>query len=44
MEKRKGWTGYLPIYIVRCKKHGLYRDYPHGFDGYFSCPRCREVL
>jgi len=44
MEKRKGWTGYLPIYIVRCKKHGLYRDYPHGFDGYFSCPKCREVL
>ena len=42
MEKREGWKGHLPIYAVKCKKHGLFQDYPHGFTKYFSCPKCRE--
>jgi hypothetical protein len=41
-EKRKGWRDYLPIYIVKCNKHGLFEDYPHGYNGYFICPKCRE--
>lgn len=40
--KRPGWRKPLPIYIVKCKRHGLYLDYPHGFRGYFVCPRCWE--
>jgi len=39
-EKRPGWRDYLPIYVVKCKKHGLYFDYPHGFRQYFLCPEC----
>jgi hypothetical protein len=37
---RPGWKGALPHYVVVCHKHGLYVDYPHGFDGYFLCPKC----
>ena len=40
-EKRPGWKGYLPIYVVKCPKHGLYTDYPHGYTGYFTCPKCK---
>jgi len=39
-EKRKGWTDYLPIYLVKCNKHGLFEDYPHGYKEYFVCPLC----
>ncbi len=43
-EKRPGWRDYLPIYLVKCKKHGNYLDYPHGYKEYFSCPKCREEI
>jgi len=39
-KKKEGWKDYLPIYIVKCKRHGLFLDYPHGFRGYFICPKC----
>jgi len=39
-EKRRGWTNALPIYLVKCKRHDLFFDYPHGRDGYFTCPAC----
>lgn len=41
-EKRRGWKASLPIYLVRCKKHGLYTDYPHGYSQYFLCPKCLD--
>jgi hypothetical protein len=42
-EKRLGWSDYLPIYLVRCKRHNIYfEDYPHGYEGYFLCPKCME--
>lgn len=44
-EQRPGWTGKLPMYLVKCKKHKyLYIDYPHGFPGgqFFSCPKCLD--
>lgn len=37
---RPGWKGSLPFYAVKCPKHGVFEDYPHGFDDYFSCPEC----
>jgi hypothetical protein len=39
-EKREGWHGYLPVYGVKCKLHGFFMDYPHGWTGYFWCPVC----
>lgn len=39
-EKREGWSDYLPIYVVKCKEHGLFTDYPHGYRQYFLCPEC----
>jgi len=41
-ERREGWKGSLPIYAVKCKKHGVYEDYPHGYGHYFQCPKCLE--
>jgi len=41
-QKRPGWTGYLPFYAVKCPIHGVFEDYPHGFDDYFLCPQCYE--
>jgi len=41
--KRPEWKAPLPIYLLKCKKHGIYYvDYPHGYRGYFTCPRCLE--
>ena len=41
--KKPGWKGFLPFYVVRCKKHKiLFLDYPHGYRNYFMCPLCLE--
>ena len=42
--QKQGWTGALPFYIVKCDVHGYFLDYPHGFEPYFSCPKCWEEL
>jgi len=43
--RKEGWKGKLPFYLVRCKKHGIYYlDYPHGYRGYFNCPKCWEEM
>jgi len=34
--------GTVNIFLVKCKKHGLYEDYPHGFRHYFMCPECEK--
>jgi len=34
----------MPIYLVRCPRHGLFEDYPHGYDRYFECPKCFEEI
>lgn len=36
----EGWSGPLPFYLLNCEVHGPYEDYPHGYDGHFSCPVC----
>jgi hypothetical protein len=41
-EKRQDWKDYLPIYLVKCKRHGLFEDYPHGYGEYFICPKCMK--
>jgi len=41
-EQRSGWKEPLPIFVVKCRKHGVYVDYPHGFRGYFVCPQCEK--
>ena len=43
-EKRPDWTDYQPIYLVKCKKHGNFLDYPHGHKNYFFCPKCRQEI
>jgi hypothetical protein len=36
-----GWSSSVPVYVVKCKRHGLYLDTPHGCDrNYFLCDSC----
>jgi len=39
--KTPDW-GPICFYIVRCREHGLFVSYPHGYEGYFVCPWCLE--
>ena len=41
-KSKSGWRGKLPFYVVECKEHGLFIDYPHGLNGHFHCPKCLE--
>lgn len=37
---REEGRGYLPFYMARCKKHGIFEDYLHGNAEYLVCPEC----
>jgi hypothetical protein len=39
-----GFRGVLPFYAVRCRLHGIFLDYPHGYKEYFLCPKCMEAI
>jgi len=42
-EKREGWSGYLPIFAVKCPIHGLYSGAQHGISNSPpQCPKCLE--
>lgn len=41
---RPRWKGYLPFYASRCKKHGVFEDYPHGYYDRLDCPGCLKEL
>jgi len=44
---KSGWRGKAWFYVVKCKQHkqhGYFVDYPHGWRGYFSCPKCCEKM
>ena len=38
---KPGWSGYLPFYLVKCEKHGLFETYPEGYREKLVCPKCR---
>ncbi len=40
----EGYSGSVPVYVVKCRRHGYYLDTPHGFNGYFSCRDCLAEL
>lgn len=42
METPSGATAPLPMYVVKCSVHGLFKDTPHGFEGKMSCQKCVE--
>ena len=38
MGKSEGWRGYIPFYLVWCKKHIVFHiTYPIGFNQVFIC-------
>jgi len=39
-DQKEGWRGKLPFYIAKCKKHGYFIDYPHGYEKRLDCPLC----
>ena len=36
----RGWRRAEPHYLVRCSRHGLYLDYPHGWGEVMRCQEC----
>jgi len=36
------WRSGLPLYALKCDKHGIVQDYPHGVAKSLSCPKCLE--
>jgi hypothetical protein len=43
LEKRKGWSAFRKIYLVRCPEHGLYSGVRHGLNNYLpQCPKCMK--
>jgi len=44
IEHRKypGWSGFLPFYQIKCKRHGNQENYPMGYDGILECPLCQK--
>ena len=38
--RKEGWSGELPFYAFKCKKHGIVADYKHSHHQYLSCPEC----
>ena len=37
---RIGFRGEMPFYAIRCEKHGIFEDYPHGYANLLKCPEC----
>jgi hypothetical protein len=38
----EGYRDFVAVYVVQCKRHGLYLDNPHGVnERYFNCPNCK---
>jgi hypothetical protein len=38
--KPEDYVGSVAVYAVNCKQHGLYLDYPHGYNQHFQCDSC----
>lgn len=36
-------VGLMPFYALRCRRHGLYLDYPQGNRESFWCPECSPL-
>jgi len=44
MKKRPEWSVPIEVFLVRCKKHGLFEIYRQGDEGKLLCPKCMEDL
>jgi len=40
--KKPGWKKAHPHYLAKCKTHGFYVDYPHGWEEKLRCPKCTK--
>ncbi len=38
--QREDWTAPLPFFVAKCKLHGYFEDYPHGYRETLYCPVC----
>jgi len=36
----EGWKGKLPLYVIKCDKHGYQLSYPNGYRRALLCPKC----
>ena len=39
----QNWREKMPIYLMKCEKHGFQLTYPSGFQGRLVCPVCVSV-
>lgn len=36
----EGWREKMPVYIIKCPKHGYQITYPQGYMSNLACPKC----
>ena len=40
----KNFSKPMPIYMAKCKIHGYFLDYLHGYDDRLDCPECSKIF
>lgn len=41
--KFEGWRKKIPVYVIKCEKHGYQLSYPSGYMKTLFCPKCIQT-
>jgi len=43
-EQNEGWKSPVPVYMFKCKKHGIVKSTAKGYSKRLECPQCLEEI